>query len=73
MTFHASGLCREPRKIPRLDPPEKDAPGHGVPSGAGSAAVIHSPCCAGGSRCRNSPRFHGPVIHIATFPRANSW
>ena len=57
----------------RLDPPEKDTPGHGVASGAGSGAVIQRFCSVGESRRRNSPRFHGPVIHIAMFPRANSW
>ena len=54
-----------------LDPPAVESPLAG-PVGPGSGAVAQLPCIESGSRCANSPRFHGPVIHIAKKPRSNS-
>ena len=72
ISFHAAAGCAERRKTTRLDPPASEIPLES-PVGPGSGAVPHAFWSSAGSRVFISPMFHGPVIHIANRPRANSW
>ena len=71
ISFHASAVCFVPRNMTRLAPPAIETPDES-PVGPGIGAVAHLSCISGGSRRRNSPMFHGPVIIIANVPLANS-
>ena len=73
MSFQASSFEREARKIARLDPPANDTPGHRDAVRRRAAARSSRVLLLGREPRRNSPRFQGPVIHIAIVPRANSW